>query len=86
MGYNIIFLPDNFILTYESKEGAIRAIDSILTAIAKVSLLNILNDMQMEVVGDTFEPKSPFHSKWTIPDYFINLALSKYNIKLERRK
>ena len=43
--------------------------------------------MQMESCnydGSDYTPKSPWDSKWTIPDYFINLILKPFQVKIER--
>lgn len=87
MKYSIIFGDCETVFTVNTKEEAIRRLDTILNCTAKFSLLSRLNDMQMESCnydGSDYTPKSPWDSKWTIPDYFINLILKPFQVKIER--
>lgn len=89
MKYNIIFGNNYLIMTESSKEVAIRKLDSILSTITQFSLIEALNSMQLESVnfdGSDYSPKAPWNSKWTIPDYFINLVLAKYNVSIAPNK
>lgn len=89
MKYNIIFGEHVLVLHNDSKKDAIMKLDAILSCVANYSLMSNLNDMQMEACdyeGSDYAPKAPWDSKWTIPDYFINLVLSPYNVKIEKVK
>lgn len=89
MKYDIIFGDGAFVLSNENKQAAIMKLDTILSCTANFSLMSKLNDMQMESCnydGSDFSPKTPWDSKWTIPDYFINMVLSPYNCLIEKHK
>lgn len=89
MNYLIVFGNNDAIIECASKEAAIRRLDTILQCTNSFSLLSKLNDMQMESCnfdGSDYTPKAPWDSKWTIPDYFINLILKPFKVKLEKAK
>lgn len=76
MKYKLWFGNESFI-TLSDKESAIRQADCIGRVLLKVNILSEINQMQAEA-GDCPE----FKNKFTIPDYFINLVLSQYNMKI----
>jgi len=85
--YILEFTKTDFQITSETREGIIRKADGILT-IKNVSLMSLLNDMQLEATyGNDISEKynSPFENKFTIPFYFINLLLKEHNMKLSEQ-
>ena len=89
MNYLIVFGNEDTIIKCASKEEAIRRLDTILHCTNDFSLMAKLNDMQMEACnydGSDYTPKAPWDSKWTIPDYFINLLLKPFKVKLKKDK
>lgn len=86
-GYGLQFGED-FIIYKNSQREIIRTADYILSAIVNFSLLNELNNMQMQahandevMEGDT-PNRTVFDNKFEIPSYFINLILKDYNMKV----
>jgi hypothetical protein len=78
-GFNILFTADNC-------ESVIRHTDVILSSTTGFSLLAELNDMQLhatDVSHGKTEPSSVFANKFEIPNYFLNLVLRQYNLKVE---
>lgn len=74
----------------DNQERATRWIDKLLQTTHKVNLLNELNTMQTEAIYSfgtsndiqTREQISVFKDKYSIPLYFINLILYKYDLKM----
>lgn len=84
MSYSLVFKhkgQDNQHLNYLNKKDAIRAADMILLSVTGFSLLEELNKMQLYSSSGGDIPEA-FKNKSNIPDYFINLILSKYNMEL----
>lgn len=84
MEYNLIFENVNGISTIikmGDKESAIRQADSIAKCLLNVSIMSELNKMQMEATQGK-EEVATFHNKFAIPDYFINLILCKYHMRI----
>jgi hypothetical protein len=86
-GYGLQF-GENFIIYKDSQREIIRTADYILLAIVNFSLLDELNNMQMQahandevMEGDTLN-RTVFDNKFEIPSYFINLILKDYNMKV----
>lgn len=64
----------------DTKESIIALADCILRATTKFSLMNALNEMQIESGERSFN--SVFASKYTIPLYFINLVCRPRGIEI----
>lgn len=82
--YKLVFKKDNneeTCITFADKKSAIIQADSIAQALLNVCILRELNDMQSEVLYED-EHSAIFKNKFTIPDYFINLILQKYNMRI----
>ena len=60
-------------------------IDNILTTFDKKEITILLNELQDEMyttLGSDIYNKSKFSLKYTIPLYFVNLYLKRYNLSL----
>lgn len=82
--YKLIFERGNkeeTFVTFGDKESAIRQADGIARALLNICILGELNEMQSEVAYYD-EHTVTFRNKFTIPDYFINLILKKYNMRI----
>ena len=70
-----------------SLEDVIHFANMIVSTVSKTSLFNELNDFQLALLSDTklkeedWE-KTCFENKSTIPPYYVNLFLEKYNLKI----
>lgn len=75
---------EDCIITRDSKQEILELADKFISATTnyKFSLIGELNRMQSEVGGLNISDDNVFKSKYTIPDYFINLLLEPYNLKL----
>lgn len=88
--YRLVFIQDNApnnILTFSSKREAINKADMIIRHLTKESLLANLNEMQSVAKFESDKrsyntDEALFSNKYTIPDYFINLLLAKYHLKI----
>ena len=78
--YNLFF-GENTHIELPSKKSAIQKADDIGRALLNVCILGELNTMQSEA-SITGQENPVFTNKYTIPDYFINLVLSKYNMSI----
>lgn len=72
------------IITRDSKQEIMDLADKLVSAITnhKFSLMEELNTMQSEVGGLDISDDNVFKSKYTIPNYFINLLLEPYNLQI----
>lgn len=70
---------------YESQEIATKKADQMLCGLRKFSLVAELNNMQAEATQGV-ENSKVFESKYSIPLYFVNLILSKFNMRIEVEK
>ena len=84
MNYCLCFGENDFIVL-QNKKNAIQKADNIGRALLGVCILGELNTMQTEATIDGNENPT-FLNKYTIPDYFINLVLNKYNMKIKPLK
>ena len=70
----------------ENKTAAINLADGMLGHFKDCSIMKDLNDFQTQmedcITGEEYG-SSPFENKYTIPDYFINLILRKYDMKIQ---
>ena len=79
-----LYFGDNCFIVLADKESAVRKADAIGSALLNVSILGELNTMQSEACNINNGEENPvFINKYTIPDYFINLVLRKYNMKIK---
>ena len=71
------------------KNAAIDLAEGLLGHFKEYSLMNELNNFQTQVADcitrDEYST-SPFENKYTIPDYFINLLLRNYCMKIQPKK
>ena len=73
------------IIYRDSKREIIELADKIILTFHNVGLMSQLNDMQGNAhyyKDDKFVEDELFANKFEIPAYFINLILSKYNLKV----
>lgn len=80
-----LYVNDAVFAEYDSQESATRKADQLLCGLRKFSLLAELNNMQAEATQG-IENSKVFESKYSIPLYFVNLILSKFNMRIEVEK
>ena len=72
------------IITRGNRQAIMDLADKMVSAITnnKFSLMEELNRMQSEVGGLNISDDNVFKSKYTIPNYFVNLLLEPYNLHI----
>lgn len=87
----IYFLMSTKDRDYTFRQGSLGDVihfaDMIVSTVSKTSLFTELNDFQLHLSSDTklkeedWE-KTCFVNKSTIPPYYVNLFLAKYNLEI----
>lgn len=82
--YNVVSNSrDDILHTGTSIKETIDWVDMLLMSVHDFSLMGELNNMQQWAGASvTKEKTTNFDDKYTIPLYFINLVLYKYNLRI----